>query len=194
MEFAMIGGFISVLFGLVLSYISARYAKLRKQALESRAKEAKSELSEAQKALIERVAVTLKDLPAASRQNYLQYLLYSQRQDGSFPEPPIIISGTASKEEIDREVKDRTRVLEQRIQEIESRLPPDATIEKLASVNDAMLAANLELLAKSVKRLEDKILSKWDVAKVTFEIIAALGGLVILALAIIKFVILPPAP
>lgn len=188
---------IAGLFGLVLAYISGRRVKSRKQALKSRTEEAKTELGEAQKALYERVALALKDLPAVSRNNYLQYLLYSQRKDGSFPEPPIIISGTTSKEETDQAVENRTRALEQRIQEVESRLPSDATIEKaasekVASVNDAILAVNLESLAKSVKRLEDKMLSKWDMAKITFQILAALGGLVALVLLIINFVILRP--
>ena len=65
--------------------------------------------------------------------------------------------------------------LEKRIQTIESRLPSSATIDKISSVNDAILATNIESLTRTVKRIEEKMLTKWDVAVVMFQIIGVIG-------------------
>ena len=151
-------------------------------------------MSEAQKEIIEKVSVALNDLPKSSRDAYVRYLTYSQYQDGSFPEPPIIVSSSFSKDEIEQEIKNKTEFLEHRIRDIENRFPNEATIEKVASVNDAILSTNLEALSETLKKIEDKLLSKWDVAKIVFQIIAALGGLLGLSLAIIKFVLEKTTP
>jgi membrane protein YqaA with SNARE-associated domain len=93
-----------------------------------------------------------------------------------------------SKTEVQQEVNASTESLKQRIEQIEQRLPDRNVVDKIASVNEAVLATHVELLQEAVKRLEEKMLSKWDVAAVVFTVIAALGGLVGLTLTIIKFV------
>jgi hypothetical protein len=89
-----------------------------------------------------------------------------------------------TKVEIESEVNKKFDELKSRVEEIEKRFPKDATLEKIASVNDAILATNLEALSETVKRIEQKLLGKWDVAKVVFQILAALGVLIGIIFAI----------
>ena len=51
----------------------------------------------------------------------------------------------------------------------------NATIDKISSVNDAILATNIESLTRTVKKIEEKMLTKWDVAVVVFQIIGVIG-------------------
>ena len=127
-----------------------------------------------------------KELPDTARAAFLRNLLYRQRPDGSFEGTPIVVAPGISKEEIESEVKSevesRVVSLRQRLDAIEQRFPSQDSVDKIASVNDAILATNLESLAEAVSKLESKLLTKWDVAKIVFQIIAALGALVGLSL------------
>jgi len=71
-------------------------------------------------------------------------------------------------------MEEKTATLNERIEKIEERFPSSATLDKVASVNDAILATTVEELAKSIKRIEDKMINQWDVAKVVFQIITIL--------------------
>jgi ABC-type multidrug transport system fused ATPase/permease subunit len=88
------------------------------------------------------------------------------------------------------EEKERSRVDEliKRIEAIESRFPKTSTLEKLSSVNDAILATQLETLSESIKTIKDRMLTKWDVAKTVFYILSALGILTGIIFGIISFV------
>ena len=72
-------------------------------------------------------------------------------------------------------IDEKVHSLKYRIEEIESRFPSQDTIEKIASVNDAILATQIENLSEKINALEKSKLSKWDVAIVVFQIISALG-------------------
>ncbi|MCH7922725.1 MAG: hypothetical protein IH975_06820 [Nitrospinae bacterium] len=96
---------------------------------------------------------------------------------------PLIITSGISKEEVERQFS----TLKEQIDRIEARFPDEATIDKVATVNEAILANSVERLAESLRRLEEKLLTKWDVARIVFTIIGALGGLIALTLTIIKF-------
>jgi len=65
--------------------------------------------------------------------------------------------------------------LAERIQEIEKRFPDANTIDKVSSVNEAVLAVYVENLRKTLDKLERDTLTSWDVAKIFFLILAALG-------------------
>ena len=93
-----------------------------------------------------------------------------------------------TKTEIESEVNKKFDELKNRVEEIEKRFPKEATLEKIASVNDAILATNLEALSESVKRIEEKLLTKWDIAKIVFQIIAVLGVAIGIVFAILKYV------
>jgi len=89
---------------------------------------------------------------------------------------------------IKREVEERTAALRKRLDSIERKFPEESTLEKIASVNDAILGTKIEELQRSIERIESKLLSKWDVAKIVFTIIASLGALVGLTITVIMFV------
>ena len=87
----------------------------------------------------------------------------------------LVLPPGLTKKEIEKEVRQKVDELKMRIEEIEKRFPSDSTIDKISSVNDAILATNIESLADSIKKIEEKILTKWDVAIIVFQVIAALG-------------------
>ena len=91
--------------------------------------------------------------------------------------------------DIEAEVNSRIEEINKKIETIEARLPKKATLDKLASVNDAILATQIEALTESVNDLKKNMLTKWDVAKVVFAIIGALGvisGIIIGILNVIQ--------
>ncbi|MCK4501225.1 hypothetical protein KAU11_12060 [Candidatus Babeliales bacterium] len=94
----------------------------------------------------------------------------------------------AQQDSIKREVEDRTTVLKERLENIEKKFPEESTLEKVASVNDAILGTKIEELQRSIERIESKLFSKWDIAKIVFTIIGSLGALVGLTITVIKFV------
>ena len=98
---------------------------------------------------------------------------------------------TAKNQNLELETKISSKIdeLGKRIQEIEKRFPKNSTLEKISSVNDAIMATNIEALSESVKRIESKILTKWDIVKIVFEIIAVLGVLIGIVFSIIKYLI-----
>jgi len=101
----------------------------------------------------------------------------------------IAHSPTSSTEtEVENEVKEKFGEIDIRLKEIEKKFPKESTLEKIASVNDAILATNIETLSESIKRIEDKLLTKWDVVRITFQILGGLGILIGIIFAIIKFV------
>jgi hypothetical protein len=95
---------------------------------------------------------------------------------------------SAMKTDTEDEVNSKIEEMNKRIEVIEERLPKKNTIDKLESVNDAVLATHIETLSESVKSLKEQILTKWDVAKVVFAIIGALGVAIAIVLGIINFV------
>lgn len=99
----------------------------------------------------------------------------------------VSVASIVQKEDLEQEVEQRTAALKERLQRIEDRFPEESTLEKIASVNDAIMATKIEELEKSAKRIEDKILTKWDVAMIVFTIIGALGALVGLTFGVVNF-------
>ena len=166
--------FASILLGvisIILSVYVQRLSLQEKRIKEEKVKVAKKVISEAQVNLIDKA---LADLPDEPKQRYLNYLLLSQRDDGSFPEGLITIS-TFDSSEMSSKVENEIAPLKARLEKIENRFPKESTIEKIASVNDAVMATQIEHLIEEVKKLDEKILTKWDVAVVVFEIMAVIG-------------------
>lgn len=87
--------------------------------------------------------------------------------------------------EIENKISSKIDQLSKRIQEIEKRFPKNSTLEKISSINDAVMATNVESLSESVKRIESKILTNWDIVKILFEIIAVLSVLMCIIFSII---------
>jgi hypothetical protein len=94
-----------------------------------------------------------------------------------------------SRAEIRREVEAAITALQGRLEQIEQRFPEEATLEKIATVNDAILATKIEQLEKSIENLESKLLTKWDVATIVFAVFAAIGGVAGVIFAVANFVL-----
>jgi hypothetical protein len=77
-----------------------------------------------------------------------------------------------SREQVRTEVEDKMTEVRGRLKAIEKRFPDDATIDKIASINDALFAQRIEQLSTRIEKLEEKLLTKWDVA-LTVSIVAA---------------------
>jgi hypothetical protein len=94
--------------------------------------------------------------------------------------------------ESDPETQRAVMALNERLRAIEDRFPDSNLIDKLSSVNDAIMATKLEELQRSFERLEKRLdaekVSKWDVATIVFTILGSLGAIVGLIFGIIKFV------
>ncbi len=93
-----------------------------------------------------------------------------------------------TKADIEEQVNEKVNELKKRIEAIEARFPPEAKLEKIASVNDAILATQLEAMSDSIKAIQDKMLTKWDVAKVVFAILGSLGAIVAIIFGILTWV------
>ena len=83
-----------------------------------------------------------------------------------------------AKTDIEDNINQKIEQLKIRLDEIEQRFPKEATLEKIASVNDAILGTQIEELSKTVREIKDKQLNRWDVVTVVFGTLAALGGVV----------------
>lgn len=94
---------------------------------------------------------------------------------------PIALSRESITVPSQSDIDEQLAPLRERLAEIERRFPGEATLEKVASVNDAILATSLENLAASVARLEKSALTKWDVVTVNFMVLAALATLATIA-------------
>ena len=62
-----------------------------------------------------------------------------------------------TRKELKQQVEDDVTELKDRLKRVESRLPSEGSLDKLASVNDAILATKLEWLEASLARLEHKL-------------------------------------
>lgn len=93
-----------------------------------------------------------------------------------------------TKEEVENVIEDKTRQLEKRLKNIEARFPEKATLDKLESINDAILGTQIDGLTESLQDLRGKMLTKWDVAKVVFAILSAIGVIIGIIFGIISFI------
>lgn len=84
------------------------------------------------------------------------------------------------KDEVERAVAS----FQMRVEKIEERFPDATEIDKIASINDAVLATKIETIQRQIekieKRLDDDLVTKWQVALIVFAILSAVGGVVAL--------------
>ncbi|MEW8403986.1 MAG: hypothetical protein AB2689_10990 [Candidatus Thiodiazotropha taylori] len=84
------------------------------------------------------------------------------------------LSKSDVRNEIDKKVSD----IRSRIEQIENRFPDSDTIDKISSINDALFAERIELLAKRLDSIESKMLSKWDVAIIVSAMVVGISFVV----------------
>lgn len=181
MTIELVAPIIAAAGGLIASLIASRISNLRKKRIEEKEKHVKllykksfnQYLSELQKSYPE---IKQGDKWSEYFINYISYI---------YPETKK--SEHLSEKEVQKRIDEKTHALKGRIEEIEKRFPSQDTVDKIASVNEAILATQVENLSETIKSLEQRILSKWDVAKIVFQIISALGGLIGVILGLITF-------
>ncbi len=93
-----------------------------------------------------------------------------------------------SKEEVRREIDQQLDEFQERLSKIESRFPEDSKLEKIASINDALLSERIDQLSKQVENLEKRVLTKWDVALTVSTIIVGIAFVVGATYTIMKYV------
>jgi hypothetical protein len=187
MEFGIeiLGTVIGAITALVASLFAARQSLIRRIEIKNRRLELMKLYEEALAKEIEKIDYYLKKLYTQKEINKL-WNFWVRESANAFVSASTLLP-SISKEEIQKEIDVKVNALRKRIEEIEKRFPNQDKIDKIASVNDAILATQIESLTETVKKLEEKVLTKWDVAKIVFQIIAALSGLVGLALLVITF-------
>ena len=84
----------------------------------------------------------------------------------------------ASHEEIKAEIDRRMEDVRERISKIEDRFPDRETIDKIASINDALFAERIEQLSYRLDSIEKRSLSKWDVAITVSLVVAGIFAVV----------------
>jgi hypothetical protein len=91
-----------------------------------------------------------------------------------------------SREQARTEVEDKMTEVRGRLEAIEKRFPDDATIDKIASINDALFAQRIEQLSTRIEKLEEKLLTKWDVALIVSIVAAGIFAVVGATYAVLK--------
>lgn len=77
----------------------------------------------------------------------------------------------------DRALLKRIELLSAQVRQLEARMPEGATLDMLASVNDAILATKLEALEKQLDRVEREQIGPGKVTVIVFGVLAAFFGL-----------------
>ena len=95
-------------------------------------------------------------------------------------------SQASSRNAIGIEIDSRINELRARLQAVEDRFPKSSSIDKIASINDALFAERIDQLSTRIGGLEKKLLSKWDVAVSVCLIIAGIFAVVGATYAVLK--------
>jgi hypothetical protein len=103
--------------------------------------------------------------------------------------PPATRGTHPSKEEVKQEVDSAVNVIRERLERVEQRFPEESTLEKIASINDAILATKIERLEKSIENLESTLVTKWDVATIVFAVFGAISGVAGVIFTVANFVL-----
>ncbi len=93
-----------------------------------------------------------------------------------------------SKQDIKQEVKKELEEFSGRLENIENRFPEGSQLEKISSINDAILSERIEQLSKQLSALENKVLSRWDVAVTVSMIIGGVFTVVAATYGVINFI------
>ncbi|QTJ32035.1 hypothetical protein [Xanthomonas citri] len=173
--------FVSAAAGVVASLLAAVGSRLAKRSSERHLANLQED---ARRKLAEILANAYQGRAAASPGRQVSSQLLKEVEQG-------VIEGFSvreglSREQVGKEVENRTEELRKRLESIENRFPDDSTIDKVASINDALFAQRIEQLAARIGKIEDKILTKWDVALIVSIIAAGIFSVVGATYAVLK--------
>lgn len=94
----------------------------------------------------------------------------------------------SSDETIKSEVRQGLKEFKERIAKIESRFPDESKLDKIASINDALLSERIDQIKERLAQIEEKALTRWDVALTVSAIIGGISFVVAATYGIIKFI------
>ena len=94
-----------------------------------------------------------------------------------------------SKQDIKQEVKKELEEISGRLEKIENRFPEGSQLEKISSINDAILSERIEQLSKQLTSIENKVLYRWDVAVTVSMIIGGVFTVVAATYGVINFIV-----
>lgn len=164
--------------GAITGAIAAVVSKMAKQLKENKLAQAKSDIQKTKMEFgINIAGIELRhQVEDQAASEPLTEKLISQVEDGLYERLADLdgMSKERVREEIDKKVID----IRTRLEQIEGRFPDTNTIDKISSINDALFAERIELLAKRLDSLEAKQLGKWDVAIVVSLVISGISVVV----------------
>jgi hypothetical protein len=94
----------------------------------------------------------------------------------------------ASEEKLKIEISKEFQHFKERIEKIERRFPDESQIDKVASINDALLSQRIDQLKERIDKMEEKIQSKWDIALTVSAILGGICAVVAATYGVIQFV------
>ncbi|MGD0174745.1 MAG: hypothetical protein ABSC61_10045 [Anaerolineales bacterium] len=179
--------FISLILGFVMAIIIEYFRTktlLKKKAI--RDELLHKAVNKEQLEIINEALSTIKGIKNEERNSVLRIWGYVSAEENKTKDDwPLNLITQQIEEDNRLQVEKYLQPLKNRLEEIESRFPKKSTIEKLALVNDAILATKIETLTEEIGKLDKRILNKWDVALIVFEVILAviaIGTLIFTAL------------
>ncbi len=172
---------LSVAIGSIASIVSAWLSLNRKRMLEEKRKRADESI---RRAINMSIGEYSKQIAPSDIEEFYKSLVNLEELETP---SELVQSDEAITEKIKEKMDEKLNHLNDKISKIEERFPDQGTIDKVSSVNDAILATQIEAINKRLENIENKMLGRWDVAKIVFQIIAAFGAVIGAALAIINF-------
>lgn len=100
----------------------------------------------------------------------------------------VVSNPKLSEAEAKAEIVEDLNSFADRLKCIEERFPEEAKLEKISSINDALLSERIDQLTEQVKALKGKALSKWNVAVITSSIIAGIFAVSGATYGVISFI------
>lgn len=125
--------------------------------------------------------LNLDELPADQRQTLLKTVTPAITQAAT---PFATIPSINLVKEVDKQVA----ALAQRVEQIESRFPSETIIDKVASVNEALLALHVDVINRRLDKIEADRLTEGNVFTIVIGVLAALGALAAIGALVIAIV------
>lgn len=185
--------------GLVASVAAAAISGLLKSSIERHKERDRNAIQEAARSHLTEISVNIGGIGVsyqiekkASPEAQVASRLLKEVEQG-------IVEGVSdreglSREQVRKEVEHRMTEVQGRLEAIEKRFPDDSTIDKIASINDALFAQRIEQLSTRIEKLEEKILTKWDVALIVSTVVAGIIVVVGATYAVLKALGHAPGP
>lgn len=181
---AVFAALLGVIVSLIASLISHYYKNLTEKRLEQLKETIRKNVAQVSLDLgVLKISKTIESQPDDIRESS-QALI--ERMEQQILER-VSSSPSLSIENIKKDVQSEIQEFKDRIEKIEQRFPAEAQLEKIASINDAILSERIDQLAKKVEGIESKILSKWDVAITVSTIIGGIFAVVAATYGVISF-------